>query len=307
MAQKFKTVGFIGIGTMGKGMVLNLAKNKFSVLAYNRSEEKLKEVIGNNVKAASSITEIAKADIIFTCVSNDAAIQEVYDELIPELSKGKVLVDSSTISVDLTQKIAQVCKKQGVKFLDAPVTGGKTGAENGTLVFMVGGKKELFNEVVPVLKAMGKVQVYCGEAGFGQRAKLALNLTQALILQSTLEGIILAMKNGVPFEAIEEIFNNSGAKSGVGTAKLAAIKQRNFEPSFKHSLMHKDVGLAQKEMDKLNLHFPLSSQMLGVFESSKDYKDEDFAAIVKQLEKKAKVVIKNSNQQQKPPRRVSGR
>lgn len=291
-------IGFIGLGTMGSGMVQNLLKNGFKVNAYNRTSSKAGKINHKNFNFAESPKEACeKSEIVITCVSNDAALESVLfsnNGVFAALGKGKILIDCSTTSVKATAKIAEECGKKNANFIDAPVTGSKTAAESGTLLFMAGGDRKTIGNCMPVFNAMGKKLVYCGPNTYGQRAKIALNLTQALMLQSCLEGLVLGAKNGVPLKSMLEIFENSGAKSGVGSVKVQKIMKRDFSPHFKLELMNKDVEFAMSEMKKLGLELPLSIEVAKVFKKamSEGLGHEDFASLAKLLEEKAGIELK---------------
>ena len=143
-----KDIGFIGIGTMGKGMVENLLKNGFNVYGYNRTKSKIKGITHANFKAVDKPKELPlKCDVIFTCVSNDEALKDVLfsdDGVFNTLNSKNALIDSGTTSSELTKDIYQKSKSKKIEFLDAPLTGSKIGAETGQLVLMIGGKKEIF-------------------------------------------------------------------------------------------------------------------------------------------------------------------
>lgn len=279
-------IGFIGAGTMGKGMIENLVKNGFDVSFYNRTP---KEIEGANY--INSLKEL-EGEVIFICVSNDNALRELFEQI--NFKPGTIFVDCGTTSLKLTEEIKQRCEEKNVEFLDAPITGSKLGAESGNLLFMVGGKKEVFDKLSEEFEAMGKKAVYCGPTPLGQKIKHVLNLTQSNILQSYLEGVTFALRNGVSLEATLEVFENSGAKNGVGTTKLASIKQRNFEPHFLLELMNKDLHLAESEIEELGLKLPLSENTIRVFDRamSEGLNREDMSAIVKLLEKDNDVEIK---------------
>lgn len=184
-----KTVGFAGIGTMGSGMSRNLVKAGFNVFVYNRTRSKAEAIEGATV--VDTPAELcSKAEIVLMCVSNDASLKDIlYSEkgIMSTISSDNILIDGSTTSVELTAEIAKKCAEKGAAFLDAPVTGGIKGAVEGTLLYMVGGPKETFEKYRHVFEAMGKRLVYCGPNTYGQRMKIALNLTQAMTLESYLE------------------------------------------------------------------------------------------------------------------------
>ena len=238
----------------------------------------------------------SKARVIFTCVTDDTAIDDVLFRkggVFETITPKNVLVDCSTTSIEMTERMAQECKSQNIAFLDAPLTGSKVGAESGNLVFMVGGRKDVLEDNKPIFEAMGKKIIYCGENTKGQKAKLALNLMQALILEGYAEGMIFALKNDVPLDALLEIIDNSGAKNNLATYKLPFILKRDFHPHFKLDLMKKDLQLASKELERLQLDMPLSKLILNVYKeaSAQGLGNEDYVATVKVLEKKAKVTI----------------
>lgn len=292
-----KNIGFIGIGTMGKGMVQNLLKNNFNVLAYNRTKKKIEEVKRKNLNIIETPKDACKADVVITCVSNDAALNDVLfsrNGVFKDIGKNNILMDCGTTSIEFTKKINGECNKKNVDFLDAPITGSKIGAETGNLLFMVGGKKELFDKCMPIFNAMGKKAVYCGGNAQGQKAKIALNLAQSMILQGYLEGIILGMKNGVGIEAMREIFENSGARTGIGSFKLPYLINRDFKPHFKLELMNKDIKLAINEIKKLDLSLPLSKEINNVFDKAmrKGWEKEDFVCIARLLEEDAGIKFK---------------
>ena len=293
-----KNIGFIGIGTMGSGMVRNLLKKDFNVFVYNRTKNKLKALRNKNLHIVSSPKEACeKSQVVITCLPSDYALKGVLFSkfgVFKSLNNDKILLDCSTTSVDLTEKISKFCRKKGTKFLDAPMTGSKIGAESGTILFMIGGDKKTLEECKDIFLAMGSKIIHCGNNTYGQRAKIALNLVLSLVLQSYLEAIILGVKNGVSLKTMIEIFENSGAKSGVGSIKVRKIMKRDFSPHFKLELMNKDIGFAMKEIKKLKLRLPLSMEVSKVFRNAmkKVNGKEDFACIAKVLEKGSGVILK---------------
>ncbi len=290
-----KNVGFAGIGTMGSGMSRNLVKAGFNVFVYNRTRPKAEAIEGATVVGTPA--ELCKnAEVVLMCVSNDSSLRDILygsSGIMPALTEKNVLIDSSTTSVELTAEIAAKCAEKGAEFLDAPVTGGMKGAAEGTLLYMIGGKKAIFEKCIPVFEAMGKKLVYCGPSTCGQRMKIAINLTQSMILESYLEGVVLGLKEGLPLEVVMETFDNSGARSGVATAKMPSIVQRDFTATFLLELMNKDLKLAEHEIKKLGLTLPAAAVAIRILQEGMDkgLAKEDWIAIVKMLEEKNKVKI----------------
>lgn len=292
-----KNIGFIGIGTMGRGMVKSLLKSGFNVFAYNRTRSKAEAIKHKNFNIVDKPKELPeKCGVIFTCVSSGDALKDVLfseNGVFKTLNGKGVLVDCGTTSAELTKEIYGKAKNKNAEFLDAPITGSKIGAESGQLVFMVGGSKGVFDKCKPLWDAMGKRAVYCGSNGAGQKAKYALNLAQALVLEGYLEGLIFGLKNNVPMDAMIEILDNSGAKNGVASFKMPCIISRDFNPHFKYKLMHKDLKIAEDEMKKLNISLPLSKTMFRHFKKGhkKGLDEEDFCSLVKLLEEEAGIRI----------------
>lgn len=291
-----KTVSFVGIGTMGNGMIQNLLKNGFKVIGCRKNKSKNK-IKNKNFAIVGSASEVCNgSDIIITCLPSDSSLKGVLfskNGILKNIKK-QVLIDCGTTSVGFTGKIADECSKKKIEFLDAPMTGSKAAAENGSIFFMIGGGKKTIEKCRPVFDAVGKKIVYCGKNTYGQRAKIALNLGQALMLQSYIEALALGIKNGVPLNTMVEILENSGAKSGVSSAKIHKIIQGDFLPHFKLKLMGKDVNFAIKEMQRLGIKLPLSIQLKKVFKEALRTcdEDDDFSCIAKVMERNAGVLIK---------------
>ncbi len=299
-----KNIGFIGIGTMGKGMVENLLKNNFKVFAYNRTKEKAKAIKHKNFNLVDNPKELpGKTEVIFTCVSNDDALKEVLfsdNGVFKMIKENNILIDSGTTSSELTKEIYSKAKEKNAEFLDAPITGSKIGAETGQLVIMVGGKKEIFEKCMPLWNAVGKKAVYCGSNGAGQKVKHVLNLAMSLILESYLEALVFAMKSGVDISPIMEVLDNSGAKNGVASFKMPYIMERNFKPAhFLYKLMYKDLKIAEKEINDLGLNLPLSKEIFKRFQKGheKGLDEEDFCSLVKLLEEEAGIQVKAKKNQ----------
>ena len=290
-----KKIGFIGVGTMGRGMVSNLAKNGFIVSAFNRTKSKIEDLASESISIVDSVEDaVTDVDVVITCLPSDETLDEAIlkSSVLESLSR-KVLVDCGTTSIEMTEKVNAACAEKNIDFMDAPITGSKLKAADGTMTMMMGGKKETFDSLLSVFEAMGTCHVYCGDVTYGQRAKLSLNMAQAMILESYLECLVFGVKNGVPLKALQKIMENSAAQSGCGKFKLPYIKKRDFEQHFMVKLMHKDLTFAKNEMDRLGLDLPLAKHIQEVFaNSAEEHGEEDICAIVKKLEKHAGVELK---------------
>lgn len=286
-------IAFLGLGTMGAGMVRNLVAAGHTVVGYNRSRAKadaVAETIAIEVVDAP-VYAARRADIVIACVSDDAATHAVLlgeAGALAGVQPGALVIDCGTTSLALTDQIAAACEGEGVDFLDAPITGSKLGAENGKLTFMVGGHEEVLARATPLLDVMGKHTVHVGERiGDGQRAKYCLNMAQAVILQGLLEGYTLAKLLDIPLEKVGEVFENSAGKTGIGTFKLPYLLAGDFEPHFRLDLMHKDLHLALRHAEAERVPLPASTTVRGLYDQAvaEGLGGRDFLAMATLLER----------------------
>jgi 3-hydroxyisobutyrate dehydrogenase-like beta-hydroxyacid dehydrogenase len=209
--------------------------------------------------------------------------------LVQSAQAGFVIVDCSTVSPHESSCIAKELAGKKVDFLDAPCTGSKAGAENGTLTFMVGGPPKVFERVRPWFQAMGKSLYYCGESGMGLRAKLTQNLILGNLLQAFNEGLVLSTKGGVDPDLMLDILNNSAARSGLIAAKAPAVFKRDFGANFSVKWLSKDLRLAIDLASELGVPIPLTSLAQQLYQSAmaKGYGEEDICGSIRVLEELA--------------------
>jgi 3-hydroxyisobutyrate dehydrogenase-like beta-hydroxyacid dehydrogenase len=208
------------------------------------------------------------------------------DGLVNGAAPGLVIVDCSTISPAESRAMASELAAKGIHFLDAPCTGSKAGAESGTLTFMVGGDREVFERIRPYLEAMGKSLYYCGGHGLGLQAKLSQNLILGNLLQAFNEGMVLSVKGGVDPELMLEILNNSAARSGVVAIKAPAVFKRDFTTNFSVKWLEKDLSLMLESGAELGVPLPLTalSQQLYRAAIARGYGEEDICGSIRVLE-----------------------
>src|SRR6202142_4581914 len=224
-------LGFLGLGIMGRPMARNLLKAGHEVALWTHSAAKAHELAaqGKGIACATPKEVAQRADFIFYCVGNTTmarAVSTGKDGLLEGVRPGSVTADCSTVSPAESQELGAAFTAKGVHFLDAPCTGSKPGAEGGTLTFMVGGSREVFERVKPYLEVMGKRFYFCGGPGMGLHAKLSQNLILSNLLQGFNEGMVLAAKAGVDLDLMLDILNNSAAKSGLVSAKAPQVLRR---------------------------------------------------------------------------------
>jgi 3-hydroxyisobutyrate dehydrogenase len=240
-------VGFVGLGLMGTGMVKNLATKGFQVTVWNRTRERARALEPLGVKVAETPAQaMAGADVACTCVATPAALEEVVagkEGLFAAARRGQLLIDFSTIGPDQARSLEQRAAALGVGFVEAPVTGSKTGAEKGTLLIMAGGTAENLSRAEPVFRAVGEKWIHCGPMGAGSQVKLAGNALIAAMLQSLGEGMLLATRAGVDPRKVLEVVQASGFRSPYFDFKGQALLRRDFETHFAIDLMAKDLGL----------------------------------------------------------------
>ncbi len=293
-------IGFIGLGIMGRPMAKNLIKAGYELTVYNRSRGAVDDVVSfsqGKAKAAEKASDAAKgAELVLTMLPNSPHVKSVMledDKVADFMEKGAVFIDMSSINPMASREIAEALAKKGIDMLDAPVSGGEPKAIDGTLSFMVGGKKEVFAKYKPVLEAMGSSVVLCGEVGAGNVTKLCNQAIVAVNIAAVSEALMLGKKAGVDPEAIYQAIRGGLAGSTVMDAKAPMIMDRNFAPGFRIDLHIKDLNNVMDAAKSTDSPIPLTAQ---VFEMMKilhaDGKgQEDHSAIAKFYEKMANTEI----------------
>jgi 3-hydroxyisobutyrate dehydrogenase-like beta-hydroxyacid dehydrogenase len=282
-----KKIGLIGLGLMGRPMGMNLLKAGYSLTVWNRTASRADELVAASAKLAKSPQEAAaSADFLLTIVSDPPALEQVLwgpQGALDALPRGSTYVDSSTIAPALARKIAAACAERGVRFLDAPVTGGDWGAKKGELVFMIGGDPETLRAAEPVLSVMGKKLFYLGPHGAGQTIKLAMNLILALQVDALAEALALVTGAGLAGEKLVEVLQSSMARSGVLDVKAPNLLQGEYVPSFPLRLMHKDLGLALDLANQLGVALPATAAAREIYSAVKGAakQDLDYSAVMK--------------------------
>ncbi len=294
-------VGLVGVGTMGQGMVKNLLKAGFPVTIYARSPEKVQDVIQAGAVLAESSKAVAEAsDVIITIVPNTPEVEEVIlgtNGVLEGAQSGAVIVDMSTINPATSRKLSALCTAKGVSFLDAPVSGGSVGAQNGTLTIMVGGEQSVFERVLPVFKAMGREEaiVHIGPVGAGETVKIINNVLGAIIAAACSEALVMGVKAGLDPEMTAKIVGmSSGANWQLANAFPRNVFSGAFQPGFFTELMHKDVGLAMELGEENGVPMTMAAQARPIYQAALDagFGRDDYTAIIRPIEQAAGVEVR---------------
>jgi 3-hydroxyisobutyrate dehydrogenase len=282
-------IGWVGLGAMGTPMARNLLNKGFPVSVYNRTREKEKTLIELGASSALTLQHLSQeSDVVITMVTDDEAIEQVYNNrygLLSDPSPGTLMIDMSTVSTQISKKLARDCLDKGVHFLEAKVSGSVKPAEEGQLVIMAGGAIADYQRALPVLETLGKRSFHVGEVGLASAAKLSLNYFLGLTLQGLAETVLFARRLGVETADMLSLVNESALGSGVTRQKSQPILSNDFSPAFALKHLTKDLRLVQKE----GMTFPLFSPLLATYQSAAEmeYGEEDAISIIGFLDKTA--------------------
>lgn len=287
-------IAFLGLGIMGRPMATRLVAAQHEVSVWNRTA---RQHIDGASTAVSPADAAKEAEVVWICVADTAAVERVIfgdDGALKSLKEGAIVVDSSTISPSATVRFAERANERGVHWVDAPVTGSKIGAENGQLIFMVGGANEPIEYLDPLFKAMGKLVIHMGGIGKGQAAKLCMNLQLALIYEGFAEAFTLSQKLGVDSHKLLELIQASMVRSGAIDYKAPFVMRRDYSPNFPLRLMHKDIHLMLDVAKENRVKLPALETVDEIYELSSEegWDDLDYAATLSLLEKWAGITPK---------------
>jgi len=267
-------VGFIGLGIMGRPMARNLLKAGFTVLVHSRTRSSVDEVVAAGAQPGASARDVAaRSEVVITMVPDTPDVRAVMlgaEGVIDGAHAGLIAIDMSTISPAATREIASALSAKGVRMLDAPVSGGETGAIAGTLSIMVGGDETVFQTCAPVFAAMGQRITYIGPQGHGQIAKLCNQVAGVLSLEAVAEALVLAAKADVDVERVIEALSGGAADSWNLRNQGPRMVQRDFKAGFFVHLQQKDLRLAMELAQTVQAPLPgaaLVHQLLSAVEA----------------------------------------
>lgn len=285
--KNMKKFGFIGLGIMGNAMALNLLKAGFDVTVWNRNPDKCTELVNQGAHQGTSPKEVAThCDVTFTIVSDPAAAMAICngpEGIAAGIGDGRSYIDMSTVDDATSQSIATTIIEAGGRFLEAPVSGTKKPAEDGTLIILAAGDKSVYDEALPAFEVMGKMSPYLGEVGQGAKMKLVLNMVMGGMLSIFSEGLSLGLKADLDGQQILDILDAGAMANPMFKVKGPMLLDENYTTSFPLKHMQKDMRLAVDLGDKLNLTLPTAAIANESFKQARKAGagDEDIAAIYK--------------------------
>ena len=285
-----ETLGFIGLGIMGKPMAKNLINAGYSLIVLDINPGPIEELVAMGATAAGTPAEVTKqVKKVITMLPDGPDVEKVVmgeNGVLEAATSDTILVDMSSISPTVTNKIAAALEEKGARALDAPVSGGEPGAINGELAIMVGGPEDLFNEIKPIFDVLGKSAVLVGDTGAGQTTKLTNQILVGVHIQAMGEAFLLACKAGCDPIKVFDAIKGGLAGSSVLNAKVPMVVERNFKPGFKIVLHQKDLKNALEAASSLGLSLPVTSQVKGYVDALVDNGkgENDHGGIVQELE-----------------------
>lgn len=263
-----KKIGFIGVGIMGKSMVRNLMKAGYEVSIYTRTKSKVEDVIGEGAVWCDSVAECVKGqEVVITIVGYPKDVEEVYfgdKGIIANAEKGAYVIDMTTTSPKLAVRIYEEASKAGLHAIDAPVTGGDSGAKAGTLTILAGGEKADFDACLPVFEAMGKNINYEGKAGNGQHTKMCNQIAIAGTLAGACEAFVYAKNVGLDVDTCFQSISTGAAGSAQMNNVVSKALKGNFEPGFFLKHFIKDMGLADEEAQDAGVRLDILEDVLSM-------------------------------------------
>jgi len=288
-------IGFIGLGIMGKHMSSHLIDAGYEVSVYDIRPGAVEELSAKGAIACKNCSEAAAdADVVISMVPDSPDVEKVAlgeSGILQSARKGLIYIDMSTIAPGIAVKVAEVLTEKGVRCLDAPVSGGETGAKNAALSIMVGGPKDLFDEMMPIFETMGKTITLCGSNGAGQTVKACNQIQVALNFIGMAEAFVLGAKAGVDPAIILKVLSGGYAQTRVMDVRGPKIVKGEFEPGFKSKFHYKDLNIIMDTAKSLNVPLPATAVAHELFCAllASDRGDLDHSAVINIIEDLARI------------------
>ncbi len=285
-------ISFLGLGAMGYPMAGHLANAGYDVTVFNRTTAKAEKWASEyKGQFAKTVEEAVKdADVILTNVGNDNDVREIYNTIFTATKVGAILIDHTTTSAIIARELSAEAKQKGMAFLDAPVSGGQAGAENGILTIMVGGDQQAFDTVLPILETYGKAVTLIGESGQGQVLKMINQICFVGTLQTLSEAITLAKAEGIEAKTIVDVLQHGAAGSWQMVNRTETMMDNDFDFGFAVDWVRKDLAICMEEAKKLGVQLPVTQHIDAQYKQLQErgYARADTSVLIKQFDEESR-------------------
>ena len=285
-------ISFLGLGAMGYPMAGHLANAGYEVTVFNRTTSKAEKWVDEyKGQSAKTVEEAIKdADVVLTNVGNDNDVREVYNKIFSAAKANAILIDHTTTSAIIARELNKEAREKGMSFLDAPVSGGQAGAENGILTVMVGGEQQAFDTVFPILDTYAKAVTLIGEAGQGQVLKMINQICFVGTLQTLSEAITLAKAEGIEAKTIVDVLQHGAAGSWQMVNRTETMMDNNFDFGFAVDWVRKDLAICMEEAQKLGVDLPVTKQIDEQYKKLQErgYSRADTSVLIKQFDEESR-------------------
>src|SRR6202142_3719310 len=295
------TLGFIGLGGMGSRIAQRLLDHGYPLVAYDRDIAKAAALAAEGGFAAKNILELAHtADVILSCLTNDEAVQSVYAGpagVFAEARPGTVVLEMSTISPQASRQLPRLGAESGIEVLDVAISGSTPAAEQGILTLLAGGKQDLFRAAEPIFQAIARQYFLLGGPGSGTAMKLVVNTLLGVGMQAIAEAVVLGEKAGLDRERLLEVLSKTAVIAPAHVGKLARVATNDYSPQFPLRLMNKDFQLILQAAAQEHVPMPVTEAAFRVNADELAHNaEEDFSAVLRQMEEVAGIAPAHSNQ-----------
>ena len=285
-------LGFIGLGSMGSRIAQRLLDHGYQLAVYDLNIRQAEAIAARGGIVAKTLLELAgTADVILSCLTNDAAVISVYtgsEGVFAEAKAGTVVLEMSTISPETSRELHRVGAQRGIEVLDVAISGSTPAAEQGILTLLAGGNRELFTAAEPIFQTIAKQYFLLGDSGSGTATKLVVNTLLGVGMQAIAEAVVLGEKAGLDRERLLEVLSKTAVVAPAHVGKLARVAANDYSPQFPLRLMNKDFELILKAAAKTHVSMPATEAAFYVnSEELADNNEKDFSAVLRRMEEAA--------------------
>ena len=290
------TLGFIGLGNMGRRIAQRLLAHGYKLVVFDRNRTKAEALAPNGAVLMSDVLELARsADVILSCLTNDEAVRSVYGDpegVLAAARPGTVVLEMSTVSLETSRELHKQAARSGVDVMDVAISGSTPAAERGTLTLLTGGNEELFHVAQPIFDAIARQYFHLGPSGAGTTMKLVVNTLLGVGMQAIAEAVVLGEAAGLNRTLLLDVLSKTAVVAPAHIGKLERIERNDYSPQFPLSLMNKDFQLILKTSARENVTMPATAAAFRVnADEWAQSEEEDFSAVMRIMEEAARIAL----------------